>query len=52
MCRKQNKDMELVAIFTRQPDTVKSLLNVPVIPVNEAWNWTERWIYSFSAAAQ
>lgn len=38
----QNNDLELVAIFTRRPEAVKSRSNVPVISVNEAASWTDK----------
>ena len=38
----QNRDMELVATFTRRPDTVNPRSSIPVISVNEAANWIEK----------
>ena len=38
----QNRDMELVATFTRRPDTVNPRSSIPVISVNEVANWIEK----------
>ena len=39
----QNEDMELAAVFTRRdPASVKTATNVPVIPAEQAADWADR----------